>query len=203
MLNGPAQNHRMAIPALPCGVVLWCIVRFFLTFNRKFWKVVPNHQIWVSRGMTSLRQAVGKVMKKYWLHFNLIFTFYFNQSHIGAGNIPFRCISLKTAFQSVCVDPLTCNWNCLSNYWFAVERSRMTFISIHIIANQISYHDDKSTKQYLTRIFCPQLIDILTVLPLTFWLADHIRLFVHYTISLSSLCKLYLKRLNLLNACQI
>ena len=32
------------------------------------------------------------------------------QSHIGAGNIPFR-ISLKPAFQSVCVDPLTGNWN--------------------------------------------------------------------------------------------
>ena len=38
----------------------------------------------------------------------------------------------------------------------------------------------------------------------TFWLAYRIRLFVHYTISLSSLCKLYLKTLNLYwNACQI
>ena len=38
---------------------------FFLTFNRKLWKVVPNHEIWVPRGMTSLHQAVGNDMKKY------------------------------------------------------------------------------------------------------------------------------------------
>ena len=62
-------------------------------------------------GLTSLRQAVGNDMKKYSLH--LIFTFYLNRV-IGARNIPFRCISeIKTAFQSVCVDPLTGNWNCL------------------------------------------------------------------------------------------
>ena len=37
----------------------------------------------------------------------------------------------------------------------------------------------------------------------TCWLADRTRLFVQYTISWSSLCKIYLKALNLLNACQI
>ena len=37
----------------------------------------------------------------------------------------------------------------------------------------------------------------------TCWLADRTRLFVQYTISLSSLCKIYLKALNLWNACQI
>ena len=34
----------------------------------------------------------------------------------------------------------------------------MTSISIHIIANQRSYHDDKPTLQCFTRVFCPQLI---------------------------------------------
>ena len=68
---------------------------------------MPNHEIWVPRGMTSLRQAVGNDMKKYSLH--LIFTFDLN-SHIGAGNIPFCCIQLKTAFQSVCVA-----------HWLAIE----------------------------------------------------------------------------------
>ena len=33
----------------------------------------------------------------------------------------------------------------------------MTFISIHIMANQNPYHDDESTQQYFTRVFCPQL----------------------------------------------
>ena len=42
--------------------------------------------------------------------------------------------------------------------WIAVERSKMTSISIHIIANQSSYHDDKSTLQCFTRVFCPKLI---------------------------------------------
>ena len=34
----------------------------------------------------------------------------------------------------------------------------MTSISIHIIANQSSYHDDKSTLQCFIRVFCSQLI---------------------------------------------
>ena len=34
----------------------------------------------------------------------------------------------------------------------------MTSISIHIIANQSSYHDDKSTLQCFTCVFCPPLI---------------------------------------------
>ena len=34
----------------------------------------------------------------------------------------------------------------------------MTSISIHIIVNQSSYHDDKSTLQCFTCVFCPQLI---------------------------------------------
>ena len=43
----------------------------------------------------------------------------------------------------------------------AVERSKMTFMSKHIITNQNSYHDDKSTWQCLTCLFCPQLIRIV------------------------------------------
>ena len=43
-------------------------IHLFLTFKRKLWEVVPNHEIWVWRGMTSLRQAMGNDMKKYSLH---------------------------------------------------------------------------------------------------------------------------------------
>ena len=42
--------------------------------------------------------------------------------------------------------------------WIVVERSEMTFISIHIIANQNSCHDHKSAQHCLARVFCPQLI---------------------------------------------
>ena len=44
------------------------------------------------------------------------------------------------------------------NCWIAVKRSKMTSISIHFIANQSSYHDDKSTFQCFTCVFCHQLI---------------------------------------------
>ena len=37
----------------------------------------------------------------------------------------------------------------------------MTSTSIHIIANQSSYHDNKSTLQCFTPVFCPQLISII------------------------------------------
>ena len=51
-------------------------INLFLTFKRKLWEVVPNHEIWVRRGMTSLRQAMGNDMKKYSLY--LIFIIYIN-----------------------------------------------------------------------------------------------------------------------------
>ena len=59
-------------------------------------------------GMTTLRQAVGNDMKKYSLHLTL--TFYLNRVTLVLvifPHGPFRCISSRTAFQSVCVDPLT------------------------------------------------------------------------------------------------
>ena len=47
MLNGTARNHRMAIPALACGVFrdAWegFIFLFFFTFKGKLWKVVSYH----------------------------------------------------------------------------------------------------------------------------------------------------------------
>ena len=54
-----------------------------------------------------------------------------------------------------------CNRNGLYKCWIAADRSKMTFMSIHIIANQNSYHDNKSTWQCFTHLFCPQLIRIL------------------------------------------
>ena len=50
------------------------------------------------------------------------------------------------------------NRNRLYNCWIGVERSKMTFILIHIIANQISYHEDNSILQCFIRVLCPQLI---------------------------------------------
>ena len=72
---------------------------------------------------------------------------------IDARIISCRWISMKNILR---VDPG--NQNRLENCWITVERSKMTSISIHIIANQSSYHDDKSTLQCFTCVYCPQLI---------------------------------------------
>ena len=64
------------------------------------------------------------------------------QRHIGARIIPCHCITIK---KILCVDPFTGNRNSLLNCWIALKRSKMTLISIHILANQYTYHDYKST----------------------------------------------------------
>ena len=68
MLNGPARNHCTAIPALLCGVFAThgkdlFFYFFFITFKKKLRKVVPNHEIWVPRRITSPHKAPGNYMK--------------------------------------------------------------------------------------------------------------------------------------------
>ena len=106
--------------------------------------------------MDSLRQAnVGNCMKNIlylWFSYftltgtrqcyNYFLSLYFNKNNAQCG----RCWHIYL------------NWNRLENCWIAVERPEMTFISIYIIANQNSCHDDKSAQQCLIRVFCPQLI---------------------------------------------
>ena len=61
-----AQLETTAWQCLCCPVAFFCDAweGFFLTFKRKLWIVVPNHEIWVPRGMTSLSRAVGNDMKQ-------------------------------------------------------------------------------------------------------------------------------------------
>ena len=66
-----AQLETTAWQYLRCPVVFFVMhgkdlffYFLFLTFKRKLWKVVYNHEISVPHGMTSLRQAVGNDMKK-------------------------------------------------------------------------------------------------------------------------------------------
>ena len=56
------------------------------------------------------------------------------------------------------VDPFTQNRKRLLNCSIAVERAEVTFISIHINANQILHHDDKSILYSLTHTLGPQLL---------------------------------------------
>ena len=95
-----------------------------------------------------------------WLHcdrptwemiWKIFFTFDFHilpqQRYISARTIP------------SCVDPFTGNELKPSLKLLVVlERSEIMFIPIRIIAIQNSYHDDKSTYQYFTHVFCAQLI---------------------------------------------
>ena len=120
-----AQLKTTAWQYLRCPVAFFAthgkdFVIIFLTFKRKLWAVVPNHEIWAPRGMTSLRQAVGNDMKKYSLH--LIFTFYFNRVTLVLEIFPFVVFHSKTAFQSICVD--LAPENPLLNCWILVENPK-------------------------------------------------------------------------------
>ena len=79
------------------------------------------------------RQAnVGNDMKKIFLLFD--FHILPQQRHIGAKIIPCHCISIKKILHAI---QFTGNRNCLWNCWIVIlDRIKMTFISIHITANQ-------------------------------------------------------------------
>ena len=85
------------------------------------------------------QRDVGKWYEKYSLHF--IFTFFINRD-ISVIEFP-----PSLYFNKKDDSP----WGpCLEskpspNCWIAVERAQITFISTNNIANQNSYHDDKST----------------------------------------------------------
>ena len=72
--------------------------------------------------------------------------------------IPCCCISITKSQWGPCWPMFTDKWNRLSNCWTVIKISKITFIPIHIITNQISFRDDKSTLQCWARVFCPQLI---------------------------------------------
>ena len=73
--------------------------------------------------------------EKYSLH--LILTFFLNKD-------PYRCqnysLSLHFSKKNLHVGPFTGNRNRLWNCWVVVERSKMTSVSIRIIANQTMTH---------------------------------------------------------------
>ena len=73
--------------------------------------------------------------EKYSLH--LILTFFQNRDPSVIQLFHVVVFQLKRFPVLVHRNPL---WNC----WIMLERSKMKFISIHIMANQNSYHDDKS-----------------------------------------------------------
>ena len=94
----------------------------------------------------------GKWYEKYSLH--LIFTFYLNRDTSATELFP--VVVLKKKKKKSRVDSFTDNESKPSR--IVVERSETMLILIHIIADQNSYHDDKSAWQCFTRVFCPQLI---------------------------------------------
>ena len=110
MLNSPAQNHRTAMPALPCGIFLQCMGRiyfysFFFTFKRKLWEVVLNHEFWVPRGITC--EMMWKNIHYIWFPHSTL-----TESH-WCWKYSLSLYFIKKVFQSICVDRLTDNWKCI------------------------------------------------------------------------------------------
>ena len=99
----------------------------------------------------------GKLYEKIFFKFD----FHILPEHrrIGDKNFPCRCISIKNSDHpwGRCW-PIYLESKPSQNCWIAIERAEITFISIHINANQNSYHDDTSIYILLTRALCPQLL---------------------------------------------
>ena len=109
------------------------------------------HGKWL-RNLETPRRTMwsARPTSKYSSH--LIFTFYTNRHTSGLEL--FHVVFYWKKVLRVAPGNRNRLWNC----WIAVERSKMMSISIHIIANQSSYHDDKSTLQCFIHVFCPPLI---------------------------------------------
>ena len=116
---------------------------------------------WVPRGLTLRRANAGNDMENilyvWFSHFTLTEThrwwiyslsLYFNKNK----NSPVFCWPISVLATTSKPSLLKIVGG------IAVEQSKMMLKSIHIIANENSYHDDKLTKQCFTRVFCPQLI---------------------------------------------
>ena len=126
------------------------------------WRVLSDSAIMkLVHHVTSLDRPMWEMIwKKCSLH--LIFTFYLNRDTSVVEFPLSMCLKKKRRF-SLWGHGGPCWHNYLQlklslNCWIAVERAKITFTSIHIIAKQNSYHDDKSTLKCLTRVFCPQPI---------------------------------------------
>ena len=109
------------------------------------WRVLSDCAItWVP--LHSDRPTWEIIWKKYFLH--LIFTFYLNTD---ASVVEFFTVVVfqqkgRSFYEvGVTVDPIYWESKPSLNCWIAVERAEVKFISKHIIANQTSYHDDRST----------------------------------------------------------
>ena len=106
---------------------------------------------WVSPVSDCAIRETSDQRGKWWL--KTFFTFDFHilllQRHTDARIIPCHCISIKKGFKwGPCWEPTLPATETVSANWIVVDRfkmSQITFTSIHILANQNSYHDDKST----------------------------------------------------------
>ena len=86
-----------------------------------------------------MREMVRKNILYLWFsHFTLT-------EHIGARIIPCCCISIKNNFQWGPRQPIYRQPKPSPDCGKRFKMCQITFISIHILANQNSYHDDEST----------------------------------------------------------
>ena len=118
--------------------------------------IAQSEKLRVPRGMVSpvhYDQAnVGNYTKKYSLP--LIFKFYLNGDTSVLESFPVVLFQWK-GFSMPSVLTHLSRSKLSKKLLIAVERSEMTFISIHIITNNNSCHDDKSAQVLNTRILSP------------------------------------------------
>ena len=125
------------------GIAVWSICREVV------WGRLLTGLKWLRSNLSTTQYDLTPTGQLGKLYEKIFFTFDFHilpeHRRIGDKNFPCRCISIKNGDQpwGRCW-PIYLESKPSLNCWIAVERAEIAFISIHINANQNSYHDDKS-----------------------------------------------------------
>ena len=138
---------------------------------------------WLRRNLSTTRYDLTPTGQRGKLYEKIFFTFDFHilpeHRRICDKIFPCRCISIKNGDHpwGRCW-PIYLESKPSLNCWIAVESAEITFISIHINANQNSYHDDKSILWSLTRALCPHItgFDTEACWP---WMGPYFHLSIH------------------------
>ena len=116
---------------------------------KKFGAVLLTGLKWLRSNLSTTRYDLTPTDQRGKLYEKIFFTLDFHilpeHRRIGDNFFPCRCISIKNGYhpRGRCW-PIYLESKPSLNCWIAVEKAEITFISIHINANQNSYHDDKS-----------------------------------------------------------
>ena len=133
-----AEGRSMLLKTFPEYHVVW------FHSDRPTWKIM-----WKKQSTTFTMVRVPNASNNHWgqvkCEWELVILHWVSREHEDEGKSSQNIISITKVSMRCVLTNLLAIETVHKNCWIALERSKMTFISIHIIANQKSYHEDKST----------------------------------------------------------